>query len=139
MTVSDPDAPRQLPLDQPRPLSDDERALLDALLAGPRSRPELVVQVCTAQIVGECSCGCPSVWIRADADLPALVIEAEESPTGDPAYYSLTAHGRNNDAQDVQVTLHVTGGRVEELEIWSGAPGPTTLPLPATLRYSEDD
>ncbi|HEX6700988.1 MAG TPA: hypothetical protein VF101_09695 [Gaiellaceae bacterium] len=130
--------PQQVLLPAPRPLASDERALLDALLAGPRSRPELIEQAATARVIGECSCGCPSVWLRADNDTPPLTTTASESPTGDPSYYSLTAHGQNTDGREVQVTLHVARGRLDELEIWAGEEGETTLPPTDGLRYSTD-
>jgi hypothetical protein len=132
------DAPHQVRLPEPRALDDTERALLTALVSGPRGRRELVDQASSAQVVGECSCGCASVWLRADDTVPSLATTAAESPTGDPGYYSLTAHGVSGDI-DVQVTLHVAQGRLEELEIWAGAEGERVLPDPASLHFSRDD
>jgi hypothetical protein len=133
-----PNRPQQVLLPQPRPLSVGERRLLDALLAGPRSRPELIEQAATARVIGECSCGCPSVCLRPDESTPSVTTTADESPTGDPSYYSLTAHGTNGDGREVQVTLHVSLGRIDELEIWAGEEGETALPRTDALRYSTD-
>lgn len=133
-----PNLSKQILLPQPRALTDAERALLGALLAGPRSRPELVEQAATACVTGECSCGCSSILLRGDANAPSLTIAAGDSPTGDPGYYSLTAHGSNVEGRDVQVTLHVCLGRIEELEIWAGHEGDTPLPPAEALRYSTD-
>ena len=35
------------------------------------------------------------------------------------------------------MTLHVTGGYIRELEIWTGACGELTLPQPQTLQRDE--
>ena len=73
-----------------------------------------------------------------DRDAPALAIDKSESPTRDPSYYSLTVWGRNGDGEDVQVTLHVVDGRLEELELWAGRQGPARLPPSSALRCSTD-
>jgi hypothetical protein len=130
--------PTRVPLEQPRPLDETERGLLDFLLAGPRGRPELREQALSAQAIGRCSCGCPSVYLTVDRHAPTLVIDVSESPTRDPSYYSLTASGRNVDGEDVQVTLHVVDGWLEELELFAGREGPAQLPPRSTLRHSTD-
>jgi hypothetical protein len=89
-------------------------------------------------VIAGCSCGCPSVRLKVAREAPALTIDASESPTRDPAYYSLTAWGRNAAGEDVQVTLHVLDGRLEELELWACREGPTELPPLSALRYSTD-
>jgi hypothetical protein len=77
--------------------------------------------------------------LASDSTELRLVIDAAESPTHDPDVYSLTAHGDNEDAVSVQVTLHVIFGRLSELEIWGGEYGPTKLPPVTALTYSRTD
>lgn len=122
--------PTRIPLQEPRPLDEAERGLLDFLVAGPRGRPELRAQAVSAQAVGRCSCGCPSVYVAVDADAPPLASK--------PSYYSLTAWGRNADGEDVQATLHVVDGQLEELELFAGREGPAQLPPLASLHPSTD-
>jgi hypothetical protein len=89
-------------------------------------------------VIAGCSCGCPSVWLKVAQEAPTPTIDASESPTRDPSYYSVTAWGRNAAGEDVQVTLHVLDGRLDELELWAGREGPTQLPPLSTLRYSTE-
>jgi hypothetical protein len=122
--------PKKVPLEEPRPLGEVERHLLDFLLAGPRGRPELRAQAGSAEVVAGCSCGCPSVWLSVDPDAPTATIDA--------SYYSLTAWGRNPAGEEVQVTAHVLDGRLDELELWAGREGPTQLPAVSALSRSTD-
>lgn len=125
-------------LDQPLLSRMTSAASIDALLAGPPSRRELIDQAATARVSAECSCGCASVWLSVGADTPSLDTTANESPTGNPGYYSLTAHGTSDGGRKVQVTLHVCLGRIEELEIWTGEYGEKALAPTRTLRYTTD-
>lgn len=58
-----------------RPLSDRERAVLDALLAGSPDAREFRSQAEDVRVVGTCGCGCPSVDFFNDpgAGLSTLV------------------------------------------------------------------
>jgi hypothetical protein len=115
-------------LAEPRPLEARERALLDLLLAGPLGREALRHQAATAQVSEACSCGCPSVWLEVDRAVPVAVFRADESPSGRADWVPLTAR-----AGDVDVTLHVVGGRLAELEVWAGTEGARPHVDPASL------
>jgi hypothetical protein len=137
---SDP-LPRRVPLDRPRPLSSDERALLDRLVAQ-LAVPELTEQAATARVVGTCSCGCPSIAFEADGPLvPEDVVVAHE-PVGRDDYMMVEAWGRNASRHTVFVTLHVVFGRLDEMEVWArwdGKTAPETdLPPADTLDFSQD-
>jgi hypothetical protein len=80
-------------LDEPRPLNDAERAILDALLTPefPGSA-QLWSQMPDAVVVGRCDCGCPTVNIsvaktapRSDAALngPLAPYEGRVAPLSD--------------------------------------------------------
>ena len=71
-----------VPLEHPRQLTDAERSLLDFLI-GPLDCEELAEQVARAQVVGRCTCGCPSVTLHSGAPpMPAEVMERLTRATG---------------------------------------------------------
>jgi hypothetical protein len=125
-----------VPLDEPRPVSADEGALLAALVA-PLGLDALSEQVARAEVVSVCSCGCPSVGLRSDG--PALAADAVRrlSDVGRHDVLGVSAWGLNDERRAVQVTLHVVSGRLQELEVWAGWDGgevQTTLPAAESLR-----
>lgn len=62
-------------LDQPRPLNDDERAVLQALLAPDfPGVSELRAQVPDAVVVGKCDCGCPTIDIQVTGSSPRSTV-----------------------------------------------------------------
>jgi len=121
-----------IPLANPRPLTANERALIDFLLQGPLGRDELRTQAETARVVGTCSCRCPSVWLDVDPESPIAEFQAEHSPSGDPAWVPITAVQPTRTG-GTEVTLHVLGGRIHELEIWAGGYGVRPRVDPARL------
>jgi hypothetical protein len=114
----------------------DERAVLQALTE-PLRFAALKEQVTQVEVVAECSCGCPSVGLRADGPtLPADVVQGL-SRVGRDDLLDLTARGINHEGRDVDVTLHVVLGRLAELEVWAGGDGGevrTALPAAESLR-----
>jgi hypothetical protein len=66
--MKDADHPpaKRLPLREPRPLTEEERRLLEYVASAPLGKPGLRTQIEAAQVVAECSCGCPSVWLDVD-------------------------------------------------------------------------
>jgi hypothetical protein len=106
----------RVPLPEPRPLTARERALVDFLLAGPLGRDELRRQAETAQVVGVCSCGCPSVYLEVDPATPAAAFTEEEAPFGRTDHVPITAR-QEKSRGSTEVTLHVCLGYMEELEI----------------------
>ena len=108
----------------PRPLTDDEHDLIEALLGAVRSGVSRYIgQLASAEVVGGCRCGCPSIDLgvaSASADgMPTPVILADaESPEGVP----------------VGIILWARGGRLSALEVhpWDGSVH-IRLPHPETL------
>ena len=111
-------------LGYPRPLTADEHDLIEAMLGAVRSGVSRYIgQLETAEVVGGCGCGCPSIDFRIasavteEAPSPVLVADAE-SPEGVP----------------VGVILWARGGCLSGLEVhpWDGS-DVIRLPRPETL------
>jgi hypothetical protein len=102
------------PLAEPRPLSDDEQAMLQRVLelhGQPARAPG------TLRVVAVCSCGCRSVGVEDDAAPQPDAHRAYDAGSG-----------------EVEVIVHEINRQIEELEIWSGNYGPVELPDPEALR-----
>ena len=70
-----------------------------------------------------CRCGCSSVRLRSDRQaIPAETV-ARLSGTGRADYFTVEAFGCESDYQDINVVLHVLGGRVGELEVFDAVKG----------------
>jgi hypothetical protein len=73
----------------PRPLSESERRILDALLSSPFvGALELRTQVEQAKVVGGCDCGCPTVYLEVPEETPpsparGVPVSADVAPVGD--------------------------------------------------------
>jgi hypothetical protein len=131
-------APPSIPLDEPRPLNDGERALVDWLLTSPAAPPTLTGQVRLARVTEICSCGCPSIVLDVPDDAPTARLDPDHPDVRHGQDLSITAEGVAPDGRAVDVILHVIAGRVIELEIWAGTFGGdprTDLPDPATLSF----
>jgi hypothetical protein len=97
----------------PRPLTVDEHDLIEAMLGGVRSGiSRFIGQLETAQVIGGCGCGCPSVNLMVDskateASPSAILLADAESPEGVP----------------VGVILWARSGCLSGLEVhpWGGA------------------
>lgn len=108
----------------PRPLSDAELELIEALLGASGSAGgRYLGQLVRVQVVGACSCGCPSIDLVVDGNPiegppKALIVADAESPEGVP----------------VGVILWVRGGALSGLEVhpWTGTDG-VRLPRPEAL------
>jgi len=108
----------------PRPLTERELELIEALLGGAGAAGgRYLGQLSRLRVVGGCGCGCPSVDLGvdgADAGGPArpLVVADAESPEGEP----------------VGVILWVRGGLLSGLEVhpWRRA-ARVRLPAAVTL------
>lgn len=108
----------------PRPLTADEHDLIEAMLGGVRSGVSRYFgQLESAEVVGGCGCGCPSINLLVASDAvkaapsPVLLADAE-SPGGVP----------------VGVILWARGGCLSGLEVhpWDGT-DVIRLPRPETL------
>lgn len=99
---------------EPRPLSPDERALLEFLLSGEfPGREELKSQSKSAEVVGFCECGCGTVNLRVGGAAPQALCK-EPIP--------VEARGNR-----VDVLLFVRKGLLSSLEIVDHC---DTRPLP---------
>ena len=89
-----------------RPLTPREREVLTFLLAGDvPGAAELRAQAETARVTGRCGCGCPTIDLAVDEELPAarlterVVVEA--------------------DAPDGGLIVFTDDGRLSGLEYWT--------------------
>lgn len=79
--------------DLPRPLSDRERSVLDALLTADFACVEtLRDQARTVQVLGRCDCGCPTIHFSSG-----------------PGRHRLVAEGASDEGQDVLLFAGVQG------------------------------
>lgn len=114
---------------RPRPLRDDERALLDAIVAAaapPGERAALRAQAAVAEVTGRCGCGCASVELRVGGAVPA---SAAESP--------LDGGTVLGDAGELLggVLLFLEDGRLSGLELYGLDDEPiATIPSPDRIR-----
>ena len=131
-----------LALPQPRPLKPREQELLDFLLDGPVSSPELRAQAATVVVSGVCSCGCPSIQLAVDEDAPPAFLNGPEVVMTGGA--EIRAVGVIEEGLETGVTLHLTGdvrkgeGLIWELETWPTArygDQRSVLPPTSTLRF----
>lgn len=133
---SDAKQPELVPLAEPRRLVPTEHVLLKALVE-PLGLPELSEQVAHAEVVARCSCGCPSVGLRTTGPELAAEVVRRLDTVGRDDVCAVTAWGVNRHGREVEVTLHVVFGHLEELEIWAGWDGgevETELPGAESLR-----
>ena len=108
----------------PRPLDDDERELIEALLGAVRAGARRYLgQLESVEVVGFCRCGCPSIELQvasksSEGRATPLILADAESPGGEP----------------VGVILWVRNGSLSGLEVhpWSGT-APIRLPRPDSL------
>jgi hypothetical protein len=91
----------------PRPLTPNERATLDTLLAADfPGAAELRAQAPTARVTGRCGCGCPSIDLQVDRTLPLATVA--EAPVAIEA-----------DAPGGGLIVFVEHGRLSCLEYWT--------------------
>jgi len=112
-------------LEYPRPLTVDEHDLIEAMLGAVRSGVSRYIgQLESAEVVGRCRCGCPSI------DLSSASAVAEKPPT--PV---ILADAESPEGVPVGVILWARGGCLSGLEVhpWGGA-DVIRLPRPDTLR-----
>jgi hypothetical protein len=121
-------------LDQPRPLTPIERALVDFLLEPPYGDDQLRAQAPTAIVIGVCSCGCASAFLGVDSAAP-MSVAAEWTPGGP---HDLTAYQVKSRGLGAEMTLHVSEGRPVELEIWAGTYGTRPRVDPAKLKRVQE-
>lgn len=109
----------------PRPLTVDEHDLIEAMLGALRSGVSRYIgQLESAEVIGGCGCGCPSV----DLTVASTVADATPSPI-------LLADAESPEGVPVGVILWARGGCLSGLEVhpWDGS-DVIRLPLAETLR-----
>ena len=118
-----------------RPLSDDERALLEFLLSCD-TRPgaaELRRQAATVRTTGSsCDCGCPSFGLAVDRAVPSV-------PVDEGVVAETETLGHNPGGNAVGVLLFVSeDGYLDDLEVFGYDTSDFAgLPLPASLKLTE--
>jgi hypothetical protein len=112
-------------------LTTDEVALLRHLVSrGPHAEPRFAEQLGRLRVVGECSCGCPTIDLGLDGgpkqlDGPLLIVA--------------DLVGKSPEGIDINVILHAHSGVLSELEVYSvSGSEPFTLPRPGDLKEWED-
>jgi hypothetical protein len=109
----------------PRPLTPEERELLDFLIASQPESAEMKAQAASAKVGGQCSCGCASVTFEVDPASPGIAFSDPKFPH----HAEISAQGLNESGVCLSVTLHITGdlragdGRLTELEVWPAEVG----------------
>jgi hypothetical protein len=97
----------------PRPLTVDEHDLIEAMLGALRSGVSRYIgQLESAEVIGGCGCGCPSV----DLTVASTVADATPSPI-------LLADAESPEGVPVGVILWARGGCLSGLEVhpWDGS------------------
>ena len=111
-------------LSYPRPLTAEEHDLIEAMLGAVRSGlSRYIGQLESAEVVGGCGCGCPSV----DLLVASAVTDAAPSPV-------LLADAESPEGVAVGVILWARNGQLSGLEVhpWDGT-DVIRLPRPETL------
>jgi len=100
---------RHLP---PRPLSDDEQLLLRHVLEnGPERARSFLPQILNIRAVRSCICGCPSIKLITDTEVPAGNTEGGR--------VLCDFEGRTAKGELIGVLLFQDDGRMTELEAYS--------------------
>jgi hypothetical protein len=100
-------------LGYPRPLTADEHDLIEAMLGAVRSGVSRYIgQLESAEVVGCCRCGCPSI------DLAVAAVDAEGAPSP-----ILLADAESPEGVPVGVILWARSGCLSGLEVhpWDGS------------------
>jgi len=108
----------------PRPLTERELELVEALLGGAGAAGgRYLGQLSRLQVVGGCGCGCPSIDLGVDG-----------AGDGGPARPLVVADAVSPEGEPVGVILWVRGAVLSGLEVhaWNGSVS-VRLPDPATL------
>lgn len=155
MTSDDDFDPQTVLYGEPRPLTAEERALVEWLV-GQVAFPELSEQLETVRAIGYCTCGCPSVTLATDGPaVPADAMRAYnaaqreafrrssddadeilgDAPPRDD-WFEVRAEARSRRGRTVEVVLHGPDGLMFELEVWTGDTEHTATDLPAPSALS---
>lgn len=103
--------------------------MLEFLVRGPSGTASLREQAEVVEVVATCSCGCPSVWLDAPGDATAHIADDGSG------HVALRAIPRDSGGA-TEVTLHVVGGRLHELEVFGSATEAQPSVDPSTLEHA---
>jgi hypothetical protein len=110
----------------PRPLTANERAVLEAVLpsGGFKDVEVYRAQLDGLMVVGRCTCGCPTIDLRVDDAAP------RSAHPGVPSLPLWATAGDPNDAEDVvDISVWAPDGALTELNVsWYGKQPPAALP-----------
>lgn len=113
-------------MDFPRPLTANERAVIEALLPehGFRDVDTYRAQLRTVTVVGRCTCGCPTIDLGVDDNAPRSL------HPGVPSLPLWATAGDQKDAEAVvDISLWAPEGVLTELNVqWYGSQPPAELP-----------
>ena len=113
-----------------RPLTDQERQLLERLLA--RGTPEAAQyagQLLQVRVVGRCGCGCPTI---------DLAVEGRAASLGSPTAILAEASGTSPEGVQFGIILDSREGLLSELEVYSLGPHrPFALPDVDQIKIDE--
>jgi hypothetical protein len=110
------------PISDVRPLSADERALLEWLLRhGIPAAEQYLDQLDRVTVVSRCSCGCPTI---------DLAVDGNTAPMSAGSDILADFEARPPEGGLIGILLHVRIGLLSELEVYSisGEQQPTSLP-----------
>ncbi len=106
----DPILPSAHTIPENRPLSSEERTLIEWLVTnGAPEAQSYALQLKNLHVVGRCSCGCPTVDLA--------VGDAQQSTKG-PSHIIADFLGLTPEGIEVGVILHAREGKISELEIY---------------------
>jgi hypothetical protein len=112
-----------------RPLSKEERALLEWLIAnGNPDAQQYASQIVNVRVVGRCTCGCPSI---------DLAVGDHTQRKTAPSHILADFEGKTPEGIEVGVILHGREGEISELEIYAIADvkNPFGLPRIESLKW----
>lgn len=120
-----------------RPLRDYERALLDFLLSADfPGRDELRKQAETVRVVGECQCGCGTIELQVQPDLPPANVTRPIPIEAYGEVIDVLLFARKGVLGSLEIVFYADPPerpypRPEQLKLWK-RPGPTRdkAPLP---------
>jgi hypothetical protein len=118
-----------LPLPEPRRPTAAEQAVLDHLVAQANC-PELTAQAADVWVTALCDCGCPSIQLRTDAPAISAEMMLRFSAFGRDDWFAIDY---TRWTPMLQVVVHVTRGRLHELEIFAGEGIGVDIPPPGML------
>ena len=119
------------PISDVRPLTSDEKALLEWLLNhGTQEAPPFIEQLPAVTVVSRCGCGCPTI---------DLAVDGRAAPLSIPSTILADAEGVSPEGIRIGAIVHGREGLISELEIYSLAGGEEKFSLPRIDAFESFD